>query len=77
MLISTLFASAAPSFAIAGSYFPAWIVFAFIAVLCTVVIRVILIRLGIDDAMRFKIVVYAALAVGLCFAALWLFYGLH
>ena len=58
----------------AGSYFPAWLVFAFIAVMLTVLIRVVLIRLGIDDVMRFKLVVYIALALGICFAALWLFY---
>lgn len=67
----------APSFTLAGSYFPAWILFAFIAVILTVLIRVVLIRLGIDDVMRFKVIVYAALAVALCFAALWLFYAAY
>lgn len=75
MPISYLLASAAPSFTVAGSYFPAWIVFAFAAVLLTVLIRLVFIRVGIDDAMRFKVFVYAALALGLCFAALWLFFG--
>lgn len=75
MPISYLLASAAPSFTIAGSYFPAWIVFAFIAVILTVLIRVVLIRLGIDDLMRFKVFVYSALALGLCFAGLWWFFG--
>lgn len=67
----------APSFTLAGSYFPAWIGFAFIAVILTVLIRLVLIRLGIDDVMRFKVIVYAALAVALCFAALWLFYAAY
>lgn len=72
-----IFAAAAPSFAVAGSYFPAWIVFAFIAVILTVLIRVVFIRLGIDDVMRFKVFVYTALAMGLCFAALWVFFGVQ
>ena len=67
----------APSFTLAGSYFPAWILFAFLAIILTVLIRVVLIRLGIDDVMRFKVIVYAALAVALCFAALWLFYAAY
>lgn len=75
MPISYFLASAAPSFMVAGSYFPAWIVFAFIAVILTVLIRIVLIRLGIDDVMRFKVVVYSALALGLCFASLWVFFG--
>lgn len=65
----------APSFTMAGSYFPAWLIFAFVAIILTVLIRIVLIRLGIDDAMRFKLFIYTALALGICFAALWLFFG--
>lgn len=65
----------APSFTMAGSYFPAWLIFAFVAIILTVLIRVVLIRLGIDDVLRFKLFIYTALALGICFAALWLFFG--
>lgn len=69
------YAAAAPSFTVAGSYFPAWLVFIFAAIFITILIRMVLIRIGIDDAMRYKLVVYSALALALCFAALWLFFG--
>lgn len=66
----------APSFTMAGSYFPAWLIFAFVAIILTVLIRVVLIRLGIDDVLRFKLFIYTALALGICFAALWFFFGM-
>lgn len=69
------YAAVAPSFTVAGSYFPAWLVFIFAAILVTVLVRVVLIRIGIDDVMHYKLVVYSALALALCFAGLWLFFG--
>lgn len=63
----------APSFAIAGSYFPAWLVFSFTSILLTIVIRVVFIRLGIDDALRFRLFVYVCIALSLCFISLLLF----
>ena len=64
----------APSFALAGSYFPAWLVFIFIAILATLLIRVVFIRLGIDDVLHFRLFIYPCLALGLCLAALWLLF---
>lgn len=67
--------SGAPSFALVGSYFPAWLVFIFIAILLTLIIRVVFIRLGIDDILRFRLLIYTCLALSLCFAALWLLFS--
>lgn len=64
----------APSFALVGSYFPAWLIFILLATLVTIVIRFVFIRLGIDDALRFKLLVYACIALSLCFGALLLFF---
>lgn len=65
--------SGAPSFAIAGSYFPAWLVFSFTSILLTLLIRVVFIRLGIDDVLRFRLFVYVCIALSLCFISLLLF----
>lgn len=64
----------APSFAVAGSFFPAWLIFIFIAILVTLLIRVVFIKTGLDDVLRFRLLIYSCLALGLCFAALWLLF---
>ena len=66
----------APSFVVAGSFFPAWLIFIFIAILITLLIRVVFIKIGLDDVLRFRVLVYSSLALGLCFAALWLLFSL-
>jgi len=62
--------SHAPSIAIAGSYFPAWMLCTVIALIATVLIRVILVRTGLDDRMPWRVAAYAALALALTFALL-------
>lgn len=64
----------APSFVVAGSFFPAWLIFIFVAILITLLIRVVFIKIGLDDVLRFRLLVYSCLALGLCFAALWLLF---
>lgn len=64
----------APSFVVAGSFFPAWLIFMFIGILITLLIRVIFIKIGLDDALRFRVLIYASLALGLCYAGLWLLF---
>jgi hypothetical protein len=59
----------APSFDILGSYFPAWLVCMTLAVLLTVLVRSLLLRLRIPVAV--PIVVYPSLAAVFTFA-LWL-----
>lgn len=64
----------APSFSIGGAYFPAWLIFALGAIVLTLIVRLIFIRLGIDDILRFKPLVYSALMVVFCLAALSFFF---
>ncbi|MBO1519916.1 YtcA family lipoprotein [Oceanisphaera pacifica] len=64
----------APSFVVAGSFFPAWLIFMFAGILLTLLIRVIFIKVGLDDALRFRVLIYSCLALGLCYAGLWLLF---
>ena len=61
----------APSFDILGSYVPGWLVFVTVALLLTVLVRFLLLRLKIELAA--PIVVYPSLLAGLSFA-LWLLF---
>lgn len=65
----------APSYQFAGAYFPVWLVFALGAVVVTLLIRAVLIRLGVDEWLRFRIVVYSAIAASLCLSALLIFFA--
>lgn len=65
----------APSFSLGGAYFPAWLVFALGAVVATLLLRLIFIRTGIDDVLRFKPLVYIALMIVFCLAALLFFFA--
>ncbi|MGE4338482.1 MAG: YtcA family lipoprotein [Pigmentiphaga sp.] len=60
----------APAIAIAGSYFPAWMLCTVVALIATVLIRVVLIRIGLDDRMPWRVAAYSALALALTFALL-------
>ncbi len=51
------------------SYFPGWIVCALLGCIGSLVIRVVLIRLGIDEWMPMRTLVYMTLALGLTFLA--------
>lgn len=66
--------SAVPSIYIAGSYFPAWLLSALIGIVATVLIRVALIRTGVDDALPLRLLVYVCMALALTFATLLLFF---
>jgi YtcA family len=59
----------APSFDILGSYFPGWLVSLTVALLLTVLVRFLVLRLKIE--LSAPIVVYPSLLAGLTFA-LWL-----
>lgn len=66
--------SAVPSIYIAGSYFPAWLLSAVIAIVLTVLIRVAFIRIGIDDVLPLRLLVYVCTMLALTFATLLLFF---
>lgn len=58
----------APAFAAVGAFFPAWLACALLGVVGAVLVRLVFIRLGIDDALPLRLVVYVALALGIAFA---------
>lgn len=53
----------APSFMIAGSYFPAWLVGLALSIPLTVIIRAVVIRSGLDDALPARLLVYSCLCL--------------
>ncbi|CNH72280.1 YtcA family lipoprotein [Yersinia pekkanenii] len=58
---------AAPSFALLGSYFPSWLACAFIGVIAAVMARVLFIRVGIDEVLPWRLLVYVCLALAVAF----------
>ncbi len=62
--------SHAPTVLITGSYFPSWMVFLLVGIIASVVVRVVLIRCGLDDLMPFRVLAYTALSLAITFALL-------
>lgn len=62
-----------PSQDILGSYFPAWMLCALGGILLTLVIRLVVVKSGIDAFVPARLLVYSALCVALTFS-LWLFW---
>ena len=71
--VSTLLSgcSSAPSRSILGSYFPSWMICVLAAIGLTIVVRVVLAKVGIEDELPVPIVVYLAFTLAFSFA-LWL-----
>ena len=63
----------APSYSIFGAFFPAWLLCAGIGLVGSVVLRVVVIALGFEEALPWPLVVYTAFATGV---ALWLWLAL-
>ena len=63
----------APSYSIFGAFFPAWLLCAGIGLVGSVVLRVLVIALGFEEALPWPLLVYLAFATGV---ALWLWLGL-
>lgn len=53
----------APTIFLAGAYFPSWLLCAVAGVLGAVLVRIVLVRLAIDDAMPFRLLVYICIAI--------------
>lgn len=58
----------APSLPLMGSYFPAWLVCGLLGVVASVVARIVFIRLGIDELLPLRLLVYVCLALAVAFA---------
>lgn len=52
-----------PSYALFGAFFPSWMLYASIALIVTVMVRAVFIRVGVDDALPLRLVTYTAIAV--------------
>ncbi|WP_337262532.1 MULTISPECIES: YtcA family lipoprotein [unclassified Serratia (in: enterobacteria)] len=57
----------APSFSLLGSYFPAWMACAFIGIIAAIMARILFIRVGIDEALPWRLFVYVCLALAVAF----------
>lgn len=56
-----------PSFSVVGSYFPYWMACAFIGIITAVIARVLFIRVGIDEVLPWRLLVYVCLALAVAF----------
>ena len=63
--------SSAPSRNILGSYFPSWMICVLVAICLTIVVRVVLAKVGIEDELPAPILVYLSVTLAFTFA-LWL-----
>lgn len=52
----------APAIPLMGAYFPSWLLCAFAGVLTAIVVRVVFVRIGIDDVLPARLLVYLAVA---------------
>ncbi|EEQ02344.1 hypothetical protein yrohd0001_18320 [Yersinia rohdei ATCC 43380] len=57
----------APSFALLGSYFPSWMACAFIGIIAAIIARVMFIRVGLDEVLPWRLLVYVCLALAVAF----------
>lgn len=53
----------APSFLLLGSYFPSWLIGLIISIPLTVLIRLGLIKAGIDDVLPLRLFIYTCVAL--------------
>lgn len=64
----------APSFILVGSFIPYWMVCAAVGLLVTIVARIGLIHLGIDDLLPLRLLVYVCLMLSVSFILSLLFF---
>ena len=65
----------APSIYAFGSYFPSWLLCAFIGIIGAILVRVLFIRLGLDDALPLRLLVYVCLALIIAITTSLLFFA--
>jgi len=53
----------APSFYVAGSYFPAWLLCVVAGIAGAILVRVIFVRISLDDILPLRSLVYTCIAV--------------
>ena len=65
-------APAIPGF---GAYFPSWIPCSLVGIIGAVIVRLVFIRIGIDDLLPLRVVVYFLLAIAIGLAASLVIFG--
>ena len=65
----------APSLPLFGAYFPSWLLCAVIGISGALAIRVVLVRVGIDDALPLRLLAYVSLASAIACSVALLAYG--
>ncbi|OIN98303.1 MAG: hypothetical protein AUJ49_13550 [Desulfovibrionaceae bacterium CG1_02_65_16] len=64
-----------PSQDILGSFFPAWMLCATLAILLTIAVRQVAIRIGLDVLLPARLIFYLGVAICLTFLLWLIFYG--
>jgi len=64
----------APVIVMFGSYFPSWIFYFVFAVVITILLRVLFIKIGFDDLIEYKLLFYISLMLILAFFSSLLFF---
>lgn len=65
-----------PSMFFFGAYFPSWMLCVCIGIIGALVVRAVLVRVGIDDELPVRLLVYVSLAAAIGFASALAIYGL-
>ena len=58
----------APSFALFGAYFPAWMLCAFLGIFASIAARAVFVATGLSNALPLQL--FVCMAIGVCFALL-------
>lgn len=64
-----------PSFALFGAYFPSWMACLFFALIIVIMLRVVFIRVGLDDVLSFRLAAYTAMVIAIASGMAILIYG--
>lgn len=68
-------AQTSPSLPLFGAYFPSWLICTTAGVIGAVLMRGVFIKLGIDEVLPWRLLVYACLAAGIGFVLALAVYG--
>ena len=69
------FASNSPVIPFFGAYFPSWIACSLIGIFGAVIVRLVFIKIGLDDVMPVRVIVYLFLAIAIGLAASLILFG--
>lgn len=64
-----------PAFPLMGAYFPSWILCFFIALVIVLLLRVLFIRIGLDDLLPFRLTAYTAMVIAIACGLALVIYG--